>query len=182
MKLQTKKFIYGAITIAVFVIVALVANTYRNKPASVQQSALTQENSVQSNNQNTGLPQLNPVPDLPTSTAKQALPNEPVFSSGESEAMAPDIQVWEVNFDGGKFSPQNLNVKLNDYVFFTNKSSANMWVASNPHPTHTDYPAFDSKQNIAPGGKFKFQFTKVGSWGYHDHLNPSIGGTVTVSK
>lgn len=102
------------------------------------------------------------------------------FSSGEGEPAAPDIQVVEVDFDGAQFTPKSVNIKVNDWVFFKNKSSADVWVASNPHPTHTDYPGFDAKQSIAPGGQFKFQFTKAGSWGYHDHLNPVVGGTVVV--
>lgn len=101
-------------------------------------------------------------------------------TGGETPGAA--VQVTEVDFDGTQFTPQAVNIKVNDYVFFKNKSTTDMWVASNPHPTHTDYPGFDSLKAIAPGGEYKFQFTKLGSWSYHDHLNPSIGGTVNVSQ
>ena len=105
------------------------------------------------------------------------------FSSGqEGEATSPDIAVAAVNFDGSKFTPSPVNIKANDWVFFKNNSQADMWVASNPHPTHTDYPEFDSKKAIAPGATYKFQFTRAGTWGYHNHLDPSVKGMVSVTK
>jgi len=104
------------------------------------------------------------------------------FSSGEDQGGEPDIQVVEVDFNGTSFTPASVNIKAGDYVIFTNKSSVNFWPASDPHPTHTDYPGFDAKKSIAPGGDYKFQFLKPGDWGYHDNLNPGITGTVNVSK
>ena len=55
-----------------------------------------------------------------------------------------------------------------------------MWVASAPHPTHTNYPGFDAKQGVASGEKYSFTFDKAGSWNYHDHLIPSNFGTIVV--
>lgn len=124
-----------------------------------------------------------PTSDVePTATPTPKATSAPsgTFSSGESEPAAPDIQVWEVGFDGARFTPKTINIKVNDWVFFKNKSSVDFWPASNPHPTHTGYSDFDAGKKIAAGATFKFQFTKAGSWGYHDHLNPSIGGTVVV--
>ncbi len=98
------------------------------------------------------------------------------------EAPAPNIQVTEVAFDGSQFTPATVNIKAGDWVFFKNNSTVDFWPASNPHPSHTDYPGFDALKPIAPGGEYKFQFTKVGSWGYHDHLAAYIHGTVNVSQ
>lgn|SRR3989338_5165687 len=103
------------------------------------------------------------------------------FSSGEEPGDNVDIQVLEVVFDGTQFTPSSINIKVNDYVIFRNKSSVEFWPASAPHPTHTDYPEFDAKKAIAPGGKFQFQFQKAGAWKYHDHLNSSVYGVVNVS-
>ena len=63
---------------------------------------------------------------------------------------------------------------------FKNKSTTDFWPASDPHPTHTGYPGFDSGKAVAANGKFNFQFNKAGTWGYHDHLNPGIKGTIIV--
>ena len=98
------------------------------------------------------------------------------------ETTAPNIQVTEVDYDGTSFSPSTVTIKKGDYVIFKNKGTTGFWPASNPHPVHTDYPGFDALQSIDPGGTYKFQFNNVGTWGYHDHLNPRHGGTVVVTQ
>ena len=115
------------------------------------------------------------------STTVTTKPSEGTFSKGEEES-SPDVQVVKVTYDGSKFTPSIVDIKVNDWVFFENKGTADFWPASAPHPTHTNYPEFDAKKAISPGGSFKFQFTKEGSWGFHDHLNPQAFGKVTVAK
>lgn len=123
----------------------------------------------------------------PTPTAKPSPTPTPktnaqggTFSSGEDTGDGSSVQVYEVAYDGKNFSPASIDINKNDWIFFKNASDVDIWVASNPHPTHTDYPGFDSKQKIAPGKTYKFQFTKSGTWGYHNHLNPAQGGKVVV--
>lgn len=83
---------------------------------------------------------------------------------------------------GGTFSPATAVIKAGEAVTWTNHSATPVWIASNPHPTHTDYPGFDSKSAIPAGGTYSFTFTKIGSWGYHNHLNPTVMGTVIVQN
>ncbi len=93
-----------------------------------------------------------------------------------------------VSYTGSGFSPQTLTVLQGSTVVFKNDSSSDVHVASNPHPLHNGYPTtggcvsstFDSCANIAPGQSWSFKFDIVGSWGYHNHLNPSQGGTIVV--
>jgi hypothetical protein len=118
--------------------------------------------------------------NLGAETTKPA-PTKTTFSDGEGN-MAPDISVLEVVYDGNSYIPSSLNIKKGDYVIFKNKSEGKFWPASAPHPSHTDYPAFDPKKAIDAGGKWQFEFTQVGSWKFHDHLNPSAGGVINVSK
>ena len=117
-------------------------------------------------------------------TSKAASQPKPgaTYSGGENADAGPDIAVVEVDFNGSQFAPQSVNIKVNDWVFFKNKSSVDFWPASNPHPTHTGYPGFDALKAIPPGGEYRFQFTKAGSWGYHDHLDPSIQGVIVVGQ
>lgn len=106
---------------------------------------------------------------------------EKKFSDGNDlETLAPDVLVVQVDFDGEKFSPATLNIKVGDYVIFKNNSKNLLWPASDPHPAHSGYPDFDSKQAIQAGGKWQFQFKKSGEWKYHNHLNPSLTGVVVV--
>ncbi len=75
------------------------------------------------------------------------------------------------------FSPSSISIKVGTKVKFINQSSGGMWVASAMHPTHQIYPEFDQ---LSTGNEYTFEFTKVGSWGYHDHVNPSHFGKVIV--
>ena len=108
--------------------------------------------------------------------------NTPGQFSGEADIQGGDTAVFEVIYDGAKFSPATLTIKQGDIVVFKNQSDGPFWPASAPHPSHTNYPEFDSKSAIAAGKSFEFKFTKIGSWGYHDHLNSSAFGTIKVTQ
>lgn len=85
---------------------------------------------------------------------------------------------YTVTYTNNGFSPANLSVFEGSTVTFVNDSSGSMWVASNPHPVHTDFPEFDSKRGVAPGETYEFTFTEGGTYDYHDHLSPSNVGTI----
>jgi plastocyanin len=93
--------------------------------------------------------------------------------------------VYEVIFYEGCFNYEegggNLTIKRGETVKFVNfAENWDMWVASNPHPTHELYPEFNAGRVIRVEESWSFTFTKAGSWGYHDHLHPQCGGTITV--
>lgn len=100
--------------------------------------------------------------------------------------LAPTEQVMKtpaVEYGPSGFVPATITVKKGTAVLFVNKSGVKMSVASNPHPTHTDYPEFDQYKTDARGkDEFVFTFEKVGSWGYHNHAKSSDGGTVVVTE
>ena len=108
--------------------------------------------------------------------------SEGTFSGGEGDILAPDVLVVQVDYDGAKFSPASVDIKVGDIVIFKNNGDVGFWPASANHPMHTLYPEFDAKQSIAPGGKWQFKFEKVGAWKYHDHLNPSATGVINVAS
>ena len=85
-----------------------------------------------------------------------------------------------VTYVDNKFSPKEIVVSQGQIVRFVNESSGNMWVASAVHPSHTVLPEFDDKKSVGAGENYEFTFTEAGKWKYHNHLNPSKGGTVTV--
>ncbi len=87
-----------------------------------------------------------------------------------------------VKYTDNGFSPNSLTVKVGTEVTFTNDSSNPMWVASNPHPVHTDLPGFDQLKGVDKGGSYKYTFQKVGSWKFHNHLNAGVGGVVVVTE
>lgn len=92
--------------------------------------------------------------------------------SSQSAAVAP-MKATIVYTDDG-FSPQMVTVAKGGEVVFVNRSGMPLWVASNPHPAHTDYPEFDTPKILGdrmPRMKedIRFTFQKVGSWGFHNH-------------
>ncbi len=125
-----------------------------------------------------------PTPTVvtPTPTPTRASDELKGTYSGEPGTDGPDVSVFSVDYDGKAFSPKSLSIKVGDIVFFKNSSTKTFWPASDPHPTHTKYPEFDAKSAIAAGSTFQFKFIKVGTWGYHDHLNPSATGIIIVTK
>ena len=91
--------------------------------------------------------------------------------------------IVEVDYTATGFSLATVTVKKGTTVKFINKSGGSMSVASNPHPIHTDYPGFDQYKSSQKGqNEYDFTFDKVGTWGYHNHLNASDGGTVIVTE
>ncbi|GEM_PF-786304 len=77
------------------------------------------------------------------------------------------------------FSPKNLTVKSGSAVTWKNSSGGTVEVASDPHPTHTDLPDLNSG-SLANGASYTYTFSKLGTWGYHDHFDPTVKGTVVV--
>lgn len=111
-------------------------------------------------------------------------------ASTSAETMSKNVVIY--SSDG--FSPKTLTIKQGSTVTFKNNSSVATWPASASHPTHKVYPGsgiekcgtseeakiFDACRGIATGKDWSFTFTNVGTWKYHDHLNPSFFGTIVV--
>ncbi len=91
-------------------------------------------------------------------------------------------KTWTVEYKDNKFIPSEIKIKKGDMVVWTNFDSSSTWPASAFHPTHQVYPGFDALKGLSKGESYSFKFDKVGSWKYHDHLNPSVYGTVVVEE
>ncbi|OGE82499.1 MAG: hypothetical protein A3B10_00285 [Candidatus Doudnabacteria bacterium RIFCSPLOWO2_01_FULL_44_21] len=112
----------------------------------------------------------------------------PATSSTMPTPDEPNTPETIVNFDtsatismnANGFEPSTITIKKGSTVTFVNNDKKNHWPASAPHPIHTDYPAFDPRQAIAASASWSFTFDQAGTWKFHDHLNPSFFGSVTV--
>lgn len=78
------------------------------------------------------------------------------------------------------FLPEELTIRAGDTVVFASRTGTPFWPASNTHPLHTIYPAFDPKRPLGPEETWKFTFDRPGAWRYHDHLEPALGGVIVV--
>lgn len=77
------------------------------------------------------------------------------------------------------FSPKEVKIKVGEVVTWMNDDTAMHNVSSAPHPTHTAYSPLNLG-NIPAGSKVSLTFPTAGTYKYHDHLNPSLTGSVTV--
>lgn len=109
-----------------------------------------------------------------TGTTQTAQEQQPA-QTGESAAT--------ITFSDAGVSPAEVTVKSGESITWTNNSSKKVQVASDNHPTHTINQELTNGQfttELAPGGLVTVTLTKIGSWGYHDHLNPSVKGKVVM--
>ena len=88
------------------------------------------------------------------------------------------ITINKIIYNDKGFSPAVIKIRKGTMITFINQSSNILWVGSNPHPQHTDYPEFDSLKGIRKGDKYQFTFKKNGDWGYHNHLKPLHKGKI----
>ncbi|MDO8523364.1 MAG: cupredoxin domain-containing protein [bacterium] len=88
---------------------------------------------------------------------------------------------FDVLITSAGFSPSVINIKKGTTIVFTNNDTVAHWPASNPHPAHTDFPAFNSKPGIPTGGTYSFTTDTAVSFGFHDHLNPTLKGQINIT-
>ncbi len=101
----------------------------------------------------------------------------------EQEEVTPSDGGITITATDAGFEPSPATVKSGETITWVNDSSKTLQIGSANHPTHTinqeiTGDAFVIK--LAPGESKTIAVTKVGSWGYHNHLGPSITGTVIV--
>jgi len=84
-----------------------------------------------------------------------------------------------ITYSASGFTPSSTTVKSGDTVAVKNTSSQELQMDSGPHPAHTD----DTDLNIGAvpiGQTVTFTVTKKGTFSYHNHLNPSDEGSITI--
>ncbi len=103
-----------------------------------------------------------------------------LFSFCQSPIYAKE-QIFEIKMVKNGFVPPSLQIKTADTINFINQDKIDRWPASNIHPTHSIYPEFDPQKAIKPGESWQLKFDRAGTFKFHDHLSPSLGGAITVS-
>ncbi len=127
----------------------------------------------------------------------QAPASNPISNAGQEQAesasaqpgTAPVVKARHtVEITAAGFSPDTLTIKKGETAAFLNKDAVAHWPASAFHPSHRAYPdqggclgsTFDACKGLVQGEEFLFTFNHAGSWKYHDHMNPSLSGTIVV--
>ena len=112
-------------------------------------------------------------------------PSFPIASSSPSsseDAGTNSTQPTEVTLtiDSTGINPKTLAINASDTVTWVNNDTVNHQINSAPHPQHTDYLPLNSVGMLQPGDKKSLVFPTPGTYKFHDHLNPSLFGSVTV--
>lgn len=84
-----------------------------------------------------------------------------------------------ITYNGSTFSLSSNTVPSGSAVKAVNDSSNELDLGSDPHPTHTDNPELNAG-TIEPGHSKTFTLTKKGTWGFHNHFDPSQHAFITV--
>lgn len=115
--------------------------------------------------------------------SSQTTQSEEVMSDDDKMTENTDVMTEHeqviVTYNGSSFTPITITIEPGTEVVFLNESESTMWVASNPHPIHTDYSAFDE---LGIFDQYTFLFEEVGTYKYHNHTKFSVGGSVIVQK
>ncbi len=111
--------------------------------------------------------------------AMQKNTSSPSSTSSTTPSSSQNVAATITYSDSG-FSPASVTVKAGDTVAIKNTSSQALQMDSNPHPAHTD----DTDLNVGsvPAGQtVTFTVSKKGTFGYHNHFNPSDTASITIN-
>ena len=87
---------------------------------------------------------------------------------------------YKIELRENGFSPKEITIQMGERVTFITKTGKGFWPASDPHPTHDYLPGFDPDEPLESDESWSYIFTEPGNWRYHDHLNVSFRGEITV--
>jgi plastocyanin len=127
-------------------------------------------------------PAVDRAAEIPATNSNQTTPE--TSPPAEEEGAQPTSEtspVAIITYTDDGFTPSTLTVKKDSAVTVTNKSSKNVMFSSADHPTHQKQPELNM-QTLKPGESGTITITKAGTWGYHDHINETMTGTITVTE
>jgi plastocyanin len=100
-------------------------------------------------------------------------------SSSATTPVAPKTAVIRVTGTG--FEPATLSVQKGTKVMWLNADAGLHQIVANPYPKGTDLPGLKS-EILNQAQSYTYTAATVGSFGYHDQMNPTINGTLLVKQ
>lgn len=117
------------------------------------------------------------------------------LSGGQPDTTGTDLSDVGDNtiiYNSSGFFPRTLTIETGETVTWQSDGPS-MWVASDQHPTHTEYAGSTTSEHCnAPTTadsrfdacedteEYTFTFEKEGEWGYHNHLRSGHTGAIVV--
>ncbi|TSC87239.1 MAG: Uncharacterized protein G01um10148_344 [Parcubacteria group bacterium Gr01-1014_8] len=109
------------------------------------------------------------------------------------QTLSAETTYTTIRMTASGFEPSQVEIVQGESVLFVNEDTEPHWIASDVHPTHTQYPGsdirecgtdaykgFDSCHELLQDASFRFKFKQAGTWNFHDHMDPERSGTVLV--
>lgn len=109
-----------------------------------------------------------------TTTNTAIVTNAPPTNSrttGSFTTNPPAAPAAVVTITSSGLDRPTVTITVGQRVEFRNGDTAAHWIASTPHPTHTDLPGFE--KNIVGGGTYSYTFTRAGTFTYYDNAAPN---------
>lgn len=100
-------------------------------------------------------------------------------TSNEQQPAEAETLGTEIVFTNDGFNPRELSVAVGTVVTVRNESDTNVQFSSDDHPTHLENTGMNLSV-LAPGQSATFTADRAGEWGFHDHLDDSKTGRLTV--
>lgn len=118
-----------------------------------------------------------PTPENTTPDTTQNTNQTPTEESQTEQQ--PQESVATITYTDNGFSPSSVTVNAGETVRVQNDSSSTLSFNSDDHPTHNKQSALNVGE-IAAGESKTFSIDTVGTWGFHNHLNPAHEGSLLV--
>lgn len=120
-------------------------------------------------------------PAATASPSPSATAANPSVSASPAAAASstPQSNAVVLEYTDSGFSPASVTVTAGQQLTVKNTSGKAIQVDSNPHPVHTDDPELNIGP-IAAGASATVTLNKTGTFGIHNHLDPSVQASVTI--
>lgn len=119
------------------------------------------------------------APQTTTDTTSRSEAAEQTTTTDDA-APTPSERMLITYTDNG-FEPGAITVKKGTVITVKNESSKDVQFSSADHPTHRENTEMNLR-TLSPGESDSYTASEPGTWGYHDHLDESMTGTVTVTE
>ena len=108
----------------------------------------------------------------------------PCVPEAVNAAFAHDESVAIVRFTDEGVFPECSNIPSGGTVIWVNEGANIIQVSSDPHPVHSDNPEISDGKFVLilpPGESAQVTLEKRGTFGFHDHINPSLSGKIIIN-
>ena len=102
---------------------------------------------------------------------------------GATESAETNTSGVTITSTSSGFSPADAKIKSGGTITWINDGNSEIQIGANPHPVHTGNRELSGGGfvlTLKSGEQATVKMEKIGSFGYHDHLNASQGGIITV--